>query len=281
MSLRNSASKSTNEILNEFSPEAYRKAIHDSWNSCILLFGSAPQFKLRETKHLTTMACSVKFSMLNRVFRTRLSHDDVDEKIRETIEYFSSKGLPFRWQIDPGDTPEDLPERLENHGLTLKGGPGMALVIDELRALELPEGFTFEKVVTRETNEVYCRLLPEAYGMPDIARDIFIKIMLNLGVRDDFCNYLGFLGDEPVSASSVFYSDGVAGIYNVATLPRARGRGIGTYMTAAPLFDARDLGYRVSILHSTRMGYNVYKRLGYEEYCRHESYEWIPESQRM
>jgi len=68
--------------------------------------------------------------------------------------------------------------------------------------------------------------------------------------------------------------DGVAGIYNVATLPEARGKRIGSMITAAPLIDARERGYRISILHSTKMGYNVYRRLGYQEICRLIRYEW-------
>jgi len=276
MGLGDKATMSAHGILDECSPKAYKKAIHDSWNSLFLLFGGTPHYEILETQHLTTLACNTKISMFNRVMRTRLSPDNADEKIQETIDYFSSKELPFRWQIDPGDTPSDLPQRLENHSFSLKGGPGMALVIDELRVPKNPDGFRFEKVTTQEMNETFCRLLPEAYGMPEFARDDMAQMAMSIGIRDDYCNYLGFLDDKPVATSSVFYSDGVAGIYNVANLPE--GRGIGSIMSAVPLFDARDLGYKVSILHSTTMGYNMYKRLGFDEYCRHDSYEWTPQS---
>jgi hypothetical protein len=38
-------------------------------------------------------------------------------------------------------------------------------------------------------------------------------------------NYLEYVEGKPVSASTVFYGRGVAGIYCVATLPEARGKG--------------------------------------------------------
>ncbi len=57
------------------------------------------------------------------------------------------------------------------------------------------------------------------------------------------------------------------GIYYVATLPAARGRGIGRAVTLAPLLEARARGYRVAVQHSTEMGVFVYQRLGFTRYC--------------
>jgi hypothetical protein len=52
--------------------------------------------------------------------------------------------------------------------------------------------------------------------------DVWDKMGLDFPVR----NYLGYFNGEPISTSTVFYSAGVAGIYDVATLPEARGRGL-------------------------------------------------------
>jgi ribosomal protein S18 acetylase RimI-like enzyme len=60
----------------------------------------------------------------------------------------------------------------------------------------------------------------------------------------------------------------VAGIYNVAVVPAARGRGIGREVTLAALRAARSLGYSLSTLGSSDLGLPVYRRIGYEEVCR-------------
>jgi predicted acetyltransferase len=65
---------------------------------------------------------------------------------------------------------------------------------------------------------------------------------------------------------------GVAGIFGVATVPEARGRGLGTAISLHALREARDMGYKVSVLLSSRMGYRIYQRLGFKEYCRLEIY---------
>ena len=44
-------------------------------------------------------------------------------------------------------------------------------------------------------------------------------------------------------------------------------------MTMAPLLDARAMGYRVGILHSSPLGLEVYRRLGFQEYCWMSHYQ--------
>jgi ribosomal protein S18 acetylase RimI-like enzyme len=265
-------------ILLKYSEEACIKAVHDSWNTCFLILAESPQYENARTRHLTTISSGVAIPMFNRAMFSRLSSTNVDEKIQETIAYFESRGLPFTWQVDPTDTPADLSEHLEKHGLTLSSGPGMALALSELNIPETQNELAFERVRTRELYEVYARLLAKAYGMPEFAWEDLVQIMLSVGLRDDFHHYLGYLEGQPVATAAVLYSDGVAGIYNIATLPEARGRRMGSMITAAPLIDACERGYKVSILHSTQMGYNMYKRLGYEEVCRKVGYVWNPES---
>ena len=59
---------------------------------------------------------------------------------------------------------------------------------------------------------------------------------------------------------------GDAGVFLVATLPEARGRGLASRLMAAALVEARDRGCEISTLQATKMGEPVYARLGYKRF---------------
>jgi len=85
------------------------------------------------------------------------------------------------------------------------------------------------------------------------------------------------LDNKPVATSLLFLAAGVAGIYAVSTIPEARRKGIGAFMTQYPLVQARSKGYKIGVLQSSKVGVGVYRSLGFQEYCKISEYLWSPE----
>jgi ribosomal protein S18 acetylase RimI-like enzyme len=74
--------------------------------------------------------------------------------------------------------------------------------------------------------------------------------------------FVGSLSGVPVATSLAVRTGDTVGIYSVATVPEARGRGIGTAMTWHLLRDA-DPGWTLAVLQASDMGRPVYERMGF------------------
>jgi GNAT superfamily N-acetyltransferase len=73
---------------------------------------------------------------------------------------------------------------------------------------------------------------------------------------------------EVVAAALAYDFDGDCGIFNVGTVARARRRGLGTALTTAQLYAARDRGCRTASLQSTPMAERVYAAAGFRDLGR-------------
>lgn len=93
--------------------------------------------------------------------------------------------------------------------------------------------------------------------------------------------FIAYYKGEPVAISKGFYGAGVIGIYRVTTLESARHKGIGTAISLAPLFEAKEKDYEIATLISSDMGFSVYERIGFKEYCRFEMFGWSPDSNEV
>jgi hypothetical protein len=83
---------------------------------------------------------------------------------------------------------------------------------------------------------------------------------------------VAYLDDEPVAAAQTILSHGIAGVYWVGTVERARGTGIGEAVTRAVTNRAFDLGARANSLQASPMGEPIYLRMGYESLYRYRTY---------
>jgi ribosomal protein S18 acetylase RimI-like enzyme len=199
--------------------------------------------------------------------------DGADPFIVETIQYFRDKGVnTFTWWMEPHLGPSDWEAALSKQGFGFSDDtPGMAVDLHELSHGTQPaDGLEIRSVDDEESLHTWTKVFVEGYGLPPAWEPIAFDLWLQLGLDLPIRNYLGYLNGEPVSTSTVFYGGGAAGIYCVATLPEARGKGIGAALTLKPLLDAREMAYRIGVLQSSEMGFSVYQKLGFKHLCQIE-----------
>jgi ribosomal protein S18 acetylase RimI-like enzyme len=153
--------------------------------------------------------------------------------------------------------------------------PGMAVELARLPdSTPHAAGLVIRPVEDLATLRLWTRIHAAGFGMPPSTTGPIYDLLASLGADRPLRFYLGYLDGQPVAISTLFLESDVAGIYDVATLPEARRKGIGAAMTLAPLLAMREAGCRVGILQSSAMGYYVYLRLGFVTVCKMEHFFW-------
>jgi len=237
-----------------------------------------PDASIHPTPHLTIIDSGLLHAPWNAVLRTQLPSGEVDRKIEEVLGYFQSRKLPFSWWIGPTTRPAEIESCLQAHGFAYQENtPGMAIKLREVNENTPSLSFLTIKQVSSETDlERFVRVVRYCFHLPKICAAALFNLYLKIGWQSDapFHHFLGWWKGRAVASASLFFAADVAGIYLVGTFPETRGRGIGTAMTLACLQRARELGFNLAVLRSSPLGENVYRRIGFREYCRLKRYVW-------
>lgn len=190
-----------------------------------------------------------------------LGSDDF-ETLEEAVSPLATLEAPAA-VIFASDTVSDrMAERLQGFGFENHGAmPAMAVDTARLAETTLPAGYRFEEIAP-DRSEEWANALAVGYDLP-------VPVARLFSVSKDFSGDVrafAAIFDGRMHAVSVrLLHEGVAGIYGVATLEEARGKGLGAHVTAEPLRLAAAEGYRTGVLQASDMGYSVYQKLGFED----------------
>lgn len=213
--------------------------------------------------------------MINNATRVRFPGEQADAALEAIIEEANARYVPMRWWLGPGTQPADIGERLERRGFSHVQLAGMAIELSGMLTPPADPALRVERVRDAGQLKAWCRVLAPGFSVPQIAADAFGRAFEVVGLDSlDWSLYLAYLDGEPVATSSMYLGAGVAGLYNVSTLPEARGKGAGSAVSYWPLRVAYQAGYLIGTLQASRLGYDVYRRLGFEEICPFDLYIW-------
>src|SRR5262249_53782564 len=151
--------------------------------------------------------------------------DAAARRVKETLDYFRSHALPsFIWWFDAGTEASAWGPLLEAHGLTLdRSIPGMAAALESLH--DPPDAeIQVRRVTNRRERALWAETFVVGYGFPREWAPLVADLFGGLDGRDAYHGYIAFDRGVAVATSTLFLSAGVAGLYDVATLPEARGR---------------------------------------------------------
>ena len=264
------------DIQTNVSDEALVTAIRANMCEFFLHLSRSDPAKHYENGNFTRWYTGMAHPWFNGILCSALPEQSDESFIDESIKYFREKRTRvFTWWMETHLKRSDWEPLLSKHGFGFSDDtPGMAVDLHELNEPGRKTDGTLEiRVVDDEASaRTWAHIFTLGYGLPPDWESLIFDVWIKLGLNFPLRNYLGYLNDEPVGTSSLFLGGGVAGIYSVATLLESRGKGIGAALTYQPLLDAREMGYRIGVLQSSEMGFNVYKGLGFRHLCQIENF---------
>ncbi len=219
---------------------------------------------------VTYLFTGAAIPFLNRVLRAKLPHGQVDAGIDRVRAEIALLPHPLVWQVGPSTEPPDLGRRLRQHGFLPAGrAPGMTASVRSSPNTRIPPELRIESVDDEDALRAWFGPLAPEIGIPaevvaDAAR---VRSRHRLAGGAGFRHFLGRIGGVPIASASLYVQNRVAGVYDVATLPAWRRRGVASALTAACLDEARSLGLETAVLQASRLAVRLYERLGFRRCC--------------
>jgi GNAT superfamily N-acetyltransferase len=241
------------------------------------LYGILEEAEIHCDAEISWIITRQPYSQFNIIYSTKYKNINVDKKVTDVVSYFKSLDIPFKWIVGPSAEPKNIGHHLKRHGCELKmDEAGMAIDLNLIEKQEVKSSdLKIEEVNDMETLGHWFIPVAEGFQLSESMIKILYKCHYNIGFQNDNWRlYVGYMNGIPVAASNLFMAAGVAGIYHVATLHEYRKRGIGTAITLIPLKEAKKMGIQYGVLRATQLGEHVYKKLGFEEYCRIQSWQY-------
>lgn len=248
-------------------------AIEQITRNCYRSFAALPGAELLDDGGVFGVMSHVPVPFFSGIATTNINEDEV----AAVIDRFREQRCAFRWWVTPSTRPAGLAEMLEAHGMRhAYDAPGMAA---DLTALDLEVPLA-DGVAIRRVDDLtdWLDVLAPVFSWPADEAAIWRDVYERLGLAEDapWTHFVAWLGGKPVATTSLLVGGALAGIYFVATLDEARGRGIGAAVTREAMRFARTRGATHAALQSSDLGYRVYRGLGFVDYCNLRLYDWRP-----
>jgi ribosomal protein S18 acetylase RimI-like enzyme len=258
--------------LTDFSPDALVRANRANLYELFRYFERSPYMEFTRGSRFARWSSPFQYAWFNGLLCERDATPADSALIEDSLAYYRARDThEISFWLEDGVNLAGWQSLLEPRGFRLvQGPPGMSVDLELLNeAGSLPDGAYIKPVHDEQGVQDCAEVLIHGYGFPVEWKSLAADFVRGLGLEAEapLRSYVAYWDGKPVSTAAGLFGQQVVGIFNVATLPEARGKGFGGALTSAPLLEARAMGYRVGTLQSSEQGFPIYKKLGFEQNC--------------
>ena len=201
----------------------------------------------------------------NAAFR-RDDSVDAGDFIARASAFFAARGRRFSIWVRAGQAADsDLAAAAEGAGFQAVYEMPEMLLSEELATEPLPAGAELRRLSDEDGAPGFWEVAKAAYASNGFPPEVFAGYTNHSGLlAENVAAFVVYLDDKPASIAMTIVSHGVAGVYWVGSVERARGLGLGRAVTVTATNSGFDLGAEIASLQASPMGKPIYTKLGYE-----------------
>ena len=252
------------------SGETIDAANADNFVDFFTYLGAVPGAAREVCERFVRVSAPVPHPFYNFVYGFDARAGDLDAAIVEALAPFRVRHCPMMWIVFPALAPgsERLMARLAAAGL-VSFGEYRGMAVDLSAVAEAPRPATdlmVERVADAETMRQWVEVQVACDARThERIKEARVRYAAERGFDpvDRQQAYLARLAGAPVGGAILHVAAGAAGVYQVATLPEARRRGVARAVTLRALSEGRARGCRLGVLHATQMAESLYRSIGF------------------
>lgn len=189
----------------------------------------------------------------NRLWFTKDLTPDSIKKALNTLNSINKKlTLPY-WDIYDSKSYKFL----EKSGFTILFEQ-VAMVLKMSEQYEFEQSLELKRVLDLEGADLWEKIYPQSFGYK-ISSETVLKTCNNIEY------YLAYNQYQPIGTSIVFKTNGVSGIHGVGVIPEMRRKGFAEEIMKNVLNKSLLSGSKYATLQASKMGKDLYLKLGFEE----------------
>lgn len=219
---------------------------------------SAPEGELVRDGAVLLTFTGVPSALFNAAFLFEVG-DRAPEVIDAALAFLGDRGVPFGLLIS--ERREPLAAALTREAGFVAGVRLPGMVLEDFSALPPEHVAPIERVRSDFRYDDFTIVTCEGFEIPEhLAQTLFSPALMDT----EGCEvYVGYVDGAPAVSGVLVRSDGVAGVYNIATRPQYRGRGLGEAMSWHVVRRGLATGCDIAVLQASGAGLPIYERMGF------------------